>query len=87
MKDNKTNFIEILKIEETTLSSNMVVLLKEYTDYSTEDLIYLINKFNTDKSVEIELVADIKECNQLASKLMDLNIGIGKTSFHEENNL
>lgn len=79
------HYIELLKAWNKDFKIKFITILKENTMYSSKELSSLYDNLLDSKKVIIEFKElDLKSLNSLVNDVSELDIRIGKSSFHEE---
>lgn len=79
--------VELLGINGGFETAKFINVLKEYTSYTTIEILNVLNQLDNGKPITIELKPkEIVDYNQMVSKLTNLNINLGESSFRQEEN-
>ena len=83
--NTKLETLELLGVESGYSTPKLIHVLKQNTNYSTIEILDVLNKLDCGKSVVIELKdAEIVDYNLLITDLNQLNVLLGSSSFHQE---
>lgn len=83
--NTKLETLELLGVESGYSTPKLINILKRNTNYSTIEILDVLNQIDCGKSVVIELKdPEIIDYNLLITDLNQLNVSLGSSSFYQE---
>lgn len=82
---NVMHYIELLKANNKDYKFKFISVLKDECSFDTKELSSMYDVLLDSKKVIIRLKkTDLNSLNKIALEIIDLDINIGESSFHEE---